>query len=496
MDDDETHKRVCHNCIGEAFLSQQAHDRGIIAKCDYCGDDEEPTISVAELADEVEGAFGRHFERTSPDPSDFEYALLRDKEIDYDWEREGQQVLWAIYDAANVSENIAQDVLDILEDKHAITGSDYCGEEDEFSSDSYYEEKGADDFDFRTEWNSVEESIKQRTRFFNREAERFFAQLFANLDKLANRHGAPVIVGVGPEHEFKSFYRARAFHNEDELVRALKRPDWELGPPPSRLAKAGRMNAQGISVFYGASDASAAIAEIRPPVGSRVLVGRFDIVRPIRLLDVEALQSVYVDGSHFDPAYIGHLELAKFLGRLSERMTMPVMPDDEPTEYLITQMIADFVAQIGEPPVDGMLYRSVQCAGEHKNVVLFNHAARVVEWEMPSGTEVEAHTFEMDEDGGSVNYWVSERVPAAKEPDTKLDDEFFDWAYPLIPDEFARPLDARQPTLNLNAPTLQVHHVSGVTIQSDAYDVSRHRYNQTSFKFGRSQDLAVVAPDF
>ena len=46
-------------------------------------------------------------------------------------------------------------------------------------------------------------------------------------------------------------------------------------------------------------------------------------------------------------------------------MTMPVMPDDEPKEYLITQMIADFVAQVGEPPIDGMLYRSVQCAGEH-----------------------------------------------------------------------------------------------------------------------------------
>ena len=74
------------------------------------------------------------------------------------------------------------------------------------------------------------------------------------------------------------------------------------------------MNAQGISVFYGASDLATALAEIRPPVGSRVLVGKFDLARPVRLLDVEALRSVYVGGSIFDPAYIGHLELAQFLG--------------------------------------------------------------------------------------------------------------------------------------------------------------------------------------
>jgi len=49
------------------------------------------------------------------------------------------------------------------------------------------------------------------------------------------------------------------------------------------------MNARGVSVFYGAIDPRVALAEVRPPVGSRVAVARFEIIRPLRLLDLNAL---------------------------------------------------------------------------------------------------------------------------------------------------------------------------------------------------------------
>lgn len=94
----------------------------------------------------------------------------------------------------------------------------------------------------------------------------------------------------------------------------------------------------GISVFYGATEPKIAINEVRPPVGSRVVVGRFDIIgrfditRPLRLLDVGALRSIYVEGSVFDSSYIRKLEKAKFLGRLSQEITMPVMPEGEPAD--------------------------------------------------------------------------------------------------------------------------------------------------------------------
>jgi hypothetical protein len=65
-------------------------------------------------------------------------------------------------------------------------------------------------------------------------------------------------------------------------------------------------------------------------------------------------------GSLFDPSFMGRLQKAKFLEGLSDRISAPVLPDDEPLEYLPTQALADFLATEMNPPLDGIIYRSVQ----------------------------------------------------------------------------------------------------------------------------------------
>jgi hypothetical protein len=157
------------------------------------------------------------------------------------------------------------------------------------------------------------------------------------------------------------------------------------------------MNAAGISVFYGATSPIVAIAEVRPPVGSRVLVARFDVIKPLTLLDLEALELIAdPQGSRFDPNHVRELELAAFLRGLSDRITRPVMPHDEPREYLPTQAIADFLANLSDPCLDGIIYPSSQVprrlpalrraalladglgnASIGRNVVLFHKSARV-----------------------------------------------------------------------------------------------------------------------
>ena len=131
------------------------------------------------------------------------------------------------------------------------------------------------------------------------------------------------------------------------------------------------MNARGVSVFYGANDPRVAIAEVRPPVGSQVAVARFEIVRPLRLLDLTALRTVSEGGSIFDPELASQMERAMFLRSLSQRLTRPVMPDDEDFDYLPTQAIADFLATQNQPTIDGIMFPSVQVAGDALNVVLF-----------------------------------------------------------------------------------------------------------------------------
>lgn len=42
-DDD---RKICHNCVGEAYLSNLIEADGEIAVCQYCGDDEEKCIPI------------------------------------------------------------------------------------------------------------------------------------------------------------------------------------------------------------------------------------------------------------------------------------------------------------------------------------------------------------------------------------------------------------------------------------------------------------------
>jgi hypothetical protein len=88
----------------------------------------------------------------------YESMLLRDKEIDYDWDRHGEPVLEAIAEAASIEGQVAQDVLDILEERHADWESAQMGEECEFDSDSRYEWKNARDHEFAFEWQAIERS--------------------------------------------------------------------------------------------------------------------------------------------------------------------------------------------------------------------------------------------------------------------------------------------------------------------------------------------------
>jgi hypothetical protein len=92
-------------------------------------------------------------------------------------------------------------------------------------------------------------------------------------------------------------------------------------------------------------------------------------------------------------------------------ITMPVMPDDEAFEYLVTQVIADYLASTG---LDGLVYPSVQVSGG-KNVALFHKAARVEKLEIPEEAEVTACLEQPSHDELVTEYDVWEVLPAAPE---------------------------------------------------------------------------------
>jgi hypothetical protein len=330
----------------------------------------------------------------------------------------------------------------------------------------------------RMDWRSFENSLKTEARFFSRTAANHLTSIFDGIGELQTRDGRPLVVDAGPGTDFHTLYRARVFQSDDKLEAALGRPDIHLGSPPAPLAAAGRMNARGISVFYGANNQKAAIAEVRPPVGSQVAVAQFEIIRKLRLLDLTALSDVRVTGSIFDFGLAGRMEGAVFLRSLSGRITRPVMPDDEPFEYLATQAIADFLATEASVPIDGIIFPSVQAAGDVLNVVLFHKAARVEAMNVPEGTEISASTGRWTEDGWEEDYEVLEKVPPLHREVDKNEQEpgWPDFAaiaeaIPLDP----RDADWRDASLRIVSESIEVHRVKRVEFATDEFTVKRHR---------------------
>ncbi|HEY6094543.1 MAG TPA: RES domain-containing protein [Gallionellaceae bacterium] len=472
-------KRLCHQCIGEPYLQNEVRISGHRRKCSYCGQTHN-SFEIDDIASYIEKAFDQHFTRTSDQPTYWQQTLLADRESNYDWERDGEPVIYAIEDAANIPEQAAQDIQSILEDRFSDYDAHKMGEETEFSADSYYQRKEITDHIWQQEWINFEASLKAEARFFNQTALTHLTSVFNEIDKIATADGRPLIIDAGPNTKLPEIYRARIFQSEEKLKEVLCRPDKHLGPPPPTLARAGRMNAYGISVFYGASNHDVAIAEVRPPVGSQVVVARFDIIRSLRLLDLTALESVIEDGSIFDPRWATRLERATFLRSLCQRITRPIMPDDEVLEYLPTQAIADFLATENKPTLDGIYFPSAQTAGSALNIALFQKSARVESIPIPDETEINASLGWHTEDGWETDYSVTELTPG-KNISNEVDEDTHRSNYAQLLGRYcdSHDSDARDITLRIDVNSIKVHTVHSVKFQYDSHDVSRHRVEKS-----------------
>lgn len=60
----------------------------------------------------------------------------------------------------------------------------------------------------------------------------------------------------------------------------------DVNPPPARISRSGRVNLAGQRALYAASTRATAIAEVRPALGDRVVVGSLILQRTARVLDL------------------------------------------------------------------------------------------------------------------------------------------------------------------------------------------------------------------
>lgn len=476
--------RVCHDCINDSFLANEVKEKGSRGLCGYCGK-KRKVLTLKKLAERIHEVLKEHFR-------------LSLNEIP--WKQSGYPVVDLIANLADLDEEIAEDVRALLSEPHeyeAMTN----GVENPYDSDAHYEELSSDEWGFREVWDTFRSEIRSRSRFFSTSAEDALRRIFGGLSKLKTLDDQPVIREFTPDDEDRFIWRARTAQSTKELRAILGTPVREIGPPTSRLAKAGRMNAEGIPVFYGALDEKTCVAEVRAPVGSYVVVAKFEVLQPLRLLDFDSLKKIYVEGSHFDPDYAWRLGHASFLERLAHEMSRPVMPEDEVFEYLVTQAVAEYLAHKVEPRLDGIIFHSSQTDGAGRNVVLFNHACGVEPYDLPKEAEVTfsglpketkltsfIHLGDEDYAGGDIT--VSEKIP----PDTSekvsptetpespiVDIRPVGVCHSMLPwdedegEEDIEPPTYAHPTLRLHVESVVVLDIKGVQYNSKRHNVRRHR---------------------
>lgn len=473
-------KRICADCINEEYLSDEIRNSGDALPCSYCSGNGTPSWALSELAGRVHTAIQEHYQRTSDQPSAFDLAMSHAGLDHGTWYREGSPIQETIEELAVVSDNVAKDIRVVLDSWGLETDDSYHFEDEPpYDAEAHYEEKGIDPREWEEQWQGFELALKEESRFFNHRAADTLNIVFAGIHSLPAKKGLEIIEEAGPGTGHTHLYRARAFQSSKDLHEAIKRPDLLLGAPPPKLATAGRMNARGISVFYGASSSDIALAEVRPPVGSKVAMARFEIIKPLKLLNLINLEQLeFIHGSLFDPNYGGELEKASFLRSLGNRLARPVMPSDQDIDYIATQAVADYLANYASPTFDGMIFKSVQGTEDGYNIVLFHRAARVEALELPQGAEIDSSLSSSSDEDINDHYSVVEWVPKDEGTDPAQKNAisfystFFDFTE--LPENF----DSRPSTLKVDTSSIEIHSVKAAKFETRKRPVERIRISK------------------
>lgn len=427
---------VCTVCLTEAYLRDHASDNDI-SECDYC-DRELPVMDMEELVELCETAIQASF-REIQQPSSV---------IHHGYPPVGE----SLYDVLERMLGADQSLLSDIHERLLDSWSCYPNADD----DPYYVEETEASSELTAGWRKMEHSLQFESRLANPMVGAILTMVFDGIEDLRSKDDRSAIVMVGQGHQISSFQRGRVFQDEGAMEESLKHPEKQLGPVPGGKGSSGRMNAKGISVFYGATDDHTAIAEVRPPVGSMVVTARFDVIRPLRLLNLNDLASMRPHGemSYFNPIRKSLSERCAFLKDLQRQLTMPVMPDSAESGYLITQAISDFLATHEKLNLDGILFPSAQVqrdASPGQNVILFHKASGVERLEDTHKAEY-VSLWESDEDR-----WVY--YPEVWEAEPRSEDKHSQYV-PLVPPP--------EPSLRLARDCIVIHKIQGVSFSSEA----------------------------
>jgi hypothetical protein len=175
--------------------------------------------------------------------------------------------------------------------------------------------------------------------------------------------------------------------------------------PKAEFATDGRVSPRGIPCLYLASTKEAAMAEVRPWVGSYLSLAQFKVMRELAVVDCSKDKRIF---SHWltrsEDRSVKQREEVVW-AEIAYAFSRPVTPDEPITEYVPTQILAEAFRAHG---YDGIVYRSL--LGEGLNVALFD--CGVAELINCGLYETKSVSFNFDQ--CSNPYFISKHYPDLK----------------------------------------------------------------------------------
>jgi len=361
---------VCSECIDDELLKQQIIQEGTQEACNYCNFTGS-TIRLMELWELINEVYQKYYEPSWCDECEGEelYYVIQDIGVSTPEVIDAVIVLGEVSEWRGVTEGTTP-----MYDKHA----------------RYLEKYDAEHAHFFL-WKQFKTRAKHLQRFFDKKQLNDLEEIFREIQTLGGE-GEQVVDYLEPD---QTIYRARLCKTDEAYQKICKDPCYELSAPPPKLACAGRMNSNGITVFYGSFDKDTCVSEIRPPVGSKVAIGLFQPIRKLKVLDLtrfnaifKSFRKTYQPMSFFDSQFEQKSERfqhLKFLCAFHDEISKPIMPHEVSLEQVPTQIMAEYIAcELG---YDGLIYGSAQKDKAANNIVLFRDAAIVQRDENHNGIQ-------------------------------------------------------------------------------------------------------------
>jgi len=337
-------KYVCADCVGDYGLRRFIAAHAVHKRCSYCGKENrrpiaapindvtvfiyESVMTEHELA--VNSLYYESAEGGYQGPTTDFYDLIRDGGL-----------------LESDNEELITDVLEALPHLEPLVPKRF-----------FYDETG----ELRYTWKKFCEHVTHRQRYVFSEARTGHARK-ANF----RREGEPyeILTKLGAMtralHMTRTLkastiiYRGRE-HSLTKLYKSAK----ELGIPPADRASQSRMSAAGIPVFYGALDEETTRAEVESanPGKPVITIGKFEILRPLRVLDLANPVDV---PSIFDVSRRNERSGRAFLRAFTADISRPIERDDRiHVEYVPTQIVAEYFRHVFRDAhgrrLDGILY--------------------------------------------------------------------------------------------------------------------------------------------